>query len=263
MMKKIRPPIKTHGGKFYLVDFIVSHFPKDYTKLKYIEGCCGGCSVLLNKERSIVEIANDADPSIAAIIQELVVEDPSEFINDIQRIEYDKKTFEWSKAVEEIDALAELVRRRFSRGGLRQAFAWSNRLRGGQPGDKNAWDTFKKYEIARISERLKGVEVFCLPVSELVERFDAEDVFIYCDPPYLPTTRQSHKVYEVEMTEGDHVELAERLNAAKCKVILSGYQSSLYTKMYKSWNMFCRPIANHSSQSKSKQKRIEILWTNY
>lgn len=260
-MKTLRPIFKCHGGKYYLCQWIIGHFPKNYTKLKYIEGCGGAASVLLNKERSSEEIYNDADPSIAAIVQELAADDPLEFINEVKKTNYDETTFKWSETTEN-NSLAELVRRRFSRGGLGKAFAWSERERGGQPGDVNAWETFK-LELVHIAERLNHVDVYCLPVSELVERFDADNVLWYIDPPYLPNTRQAQKVYRFEMTEEDHIDLASKLNEAKGKVVLSGYQSSLYTKLYKSWNLTCRPIANHAGQGKAKQKRIECLWRNF
>jgi len=217
--------------------------------------------VLLNKELSILEVYNDADPNIAAIVQELAAHDPSEFINEVKHTTYDEATFKWSETAEN-NALAELVRRRFSRGGLKKAFAWSDRTRGGQPGDVNAWETFK-LELIDIAERLSHVDVYCLPINELVERYDSDNVLWYIDPPYLPATRRAPKVYSVEMTEADHIDLASKLKDAKGKVILSGYQSPLYTKLYKNWNLSCRPIANHSGQGKSKQKRIECLWRNF
>lgn len=261
-MQTLRPIFKCHGGKYYLQKFIISHFPKKYQQLRYIEGCGGAASVLLNKARSASEVYNDADPNIAALVQELAADDSEEFISNVKSLQYNEETFEWSKSVEDTDALAELVRRRFSRGGLRKAFAWSERLRGGQPGDLNAWETFKE-EISRIAERLRGVEVYCLPISELVRRFDAEDVLWYIDPPYLPITRQAPKVYSVEMSEQDHIDLADKLNNAKGKVLLSGYQSPLYAKLYKGWKLTCRPVANHAGQNKNKQKRIECVWRNY
>jgi len=265
-MQKLRPIFKCHGGKYYLADYIIGHFPKNYTELKYIEGCGGAASVLLNKKKSIHEIYNDADTTVAGIVQELAAEDSGDFIEEIRQISYDEETFNWAKKVSEDNSpdqsLAELVRRRFSRGGLRQAFAWSNRLRGGQPGDVNAWETYKE-QIPKIAERLRGVEVYALPIIELISMFDSEDVLWYIDPPYLPSSRQATKTYTVEMTEEDHVELALLLNAAKGKVVLSGYQSSLYTKLYKNWNMSCRPMKNHAGQGEKKQTRIECVWINY
>ena len=56
MSKKIRPPVKTHGGKHYLKNFIIENFPENYEELIYCEPLCGGASVLLNKNKSKQEI---------------------------------------------------------------------------------------------------------------------------------------------------------------------------------------------------------------
>lgn len=251
----IRPVFKCHGGKFHLRHFLLNHLPKNYTK--YVEGFGGACSLLLNKPQSEYEIYNDLDPGIVSIIREL--QNP-EFIKEVQNTEYNESVFNWSKTTN--TPLAELVRRRFSRGGLQKAFSWSERTRGGLPGEVNAWNTYKK-EIIRIADRLKNVKIYNLPAIELINQLDNEEVFFFFDPPYLPSCRQSPNVYVFEMTEQDHIDLAESLNAIKGKVLLSGYQSQLYAKLYKNWNMGCISIVNHSSQAKTKQKRIEVVWYNY
>jgi DNA adenine methylase len=264
---KLRSIYKCHGGKFYLTDFIISHFPKNYQELRYIEAAGGAASVLLNKKRSVSEVYNDLDPNIAGIVQELTADDSSEFISAVNQIPYTKEQFEWSlKASENAlgmeQSLAELVRRRFSRGGLRKAFSWSERLRGGEPGDAHAWRTFKQ-NLILIAERLKGVEVYCMPMNELIKKHDAWDVLWYVDPPYLGSTRTAKKAYTYEMTEEEHIELGELLNKAEGRVLLSGYQSPLYCKLYKGWKLTAKPVANHAGQNKVKQQRIECLWRNY
>jgi len=65
------------------------------------------------------------------------------------------------------------------------------------------------------------------------------------------------------MDEAAHIKLARVLNAVKGKVLLSGYYSPLYLKLYKGWNLHVKEIANHSSQSKNKERRLECLWTNF
>lgn len=263
---KLRSLFKCHGGKFYLAKWIISNFPKDYENLNYYEGCFGGGSVLLQKNKSISESCNDLDHNIIGIIR-CLTDDPKTFIDLIQKIEYTEDEFEWSKTVSELSAditrfVAELVRRRFSRGGLRKAFSWSERLRGGIPGDRNAWETYKQ-QLPLIADRLKDVKVYSMPVEQLVKEKDAEDVLWYIDPPYLPSTRQSPDTYTIEMAEAQHISLAEVLNKAKGKVLLSGYPSPLYNKLYSDWTLECKPVSNHSSQRQIKEKRIECLWKNY
>ncbi len=73
---------------------------------------------------------------------------PAEFLARVRSLPYSPETFAWSldTRVSTDDlarAVAFPVRNRMSRGGLGEDFAWSERLRGGRPGDLNAWETFK------------------------------------------------------------------------------------------------------------------------
>ena len=159
-------------------------------------------------------------------------------------------------------AVNEFILRRMSRGGLKLAFAWSNRERGGKPGDQNAWDTIIKI-IPAISKRLEKVYIFNQSALEIMDAFNNSDTLLYLDPPYLPSTRESTEVYDHEMSQDDHIELAECARNFKGKVLLSGYPSTLYNKLYKDWNMAKKHIANHASQQKKKEMKLEVLWKNY
>lgn len=56
------------------------------------------------------------------------------------------------------------------------------------------------------AERLRGVQIECLPALELIKRYDTPDVLIYADPPYLHGTRKNY-LYRHEMTDEEHKEL--------------------------------------------------------
>jgi DNA adenine methylase len=269
---KLRPVIKVHGGKFYSHQWIISHFPKNYQEIIYIECCIGGGSVLLNKKTSVKEVCNDLDWNISNIFY-VLVKHSDELQEKLKNISYSEKIFEQAKTsngrglVESDSALvtcaaSEIVLRRFSRGGLKKSFAWSKRLRGGKPGDVNAWDTFKEL-LPKIIKRLENVEVYNMDVIALVKKYNQEGCLHYIDPPYLPTTRKVKNVYDFEMSEKKHLELAELLKQTKAKILLSGYQSDLYMKLYKDWNLDTKVIINHSSQSKKKERRVECLWKNF
>lgn len=268
-MKTIRPVFKCHGGKFYLAQWIISHFPANYAEMTYLEPYCGGANVLLNKQKSSIEVINDLDDNIVRIYQALR-DEPKEFIRRLNLCKYCEKTFERAakkaKTAEFDDyldqAVNEFIVRRMSRGGLKKAFAWSNRLRGGQPGDVNAWETALK-GLPDLAERLKEVYAFSKPAIEVMKTFNQPDAFVYCDPPYLHETRVSKTVYSSEMTTDDHIELAHMLNSWNGKAMLSGYMSPLYRRLYRDWNIEKKKISNHSSQQKSKEKKVEILWKNF
>lgn len=84
--------------------------------------------------------------------------------------------------------------------------------------------------------------------------------FIYADPPYLMSTRRSHRqLYRYEMsTEAQHNELLDILIATPCNVMISGYWSQLYNDRLSDWN-------THTFQAVTRAGTIatEWLWMNY
>lgn len=270
MAKKLRPPVKTHGGKYYLSTWVVEHFPENYNELTYCEFCCGGGSVFLNKLPSKEEIISDADRGVISIFKALR-DEPKEFVNRLKKIKYSEKTFNaaikksQSEITDYIDlAVNEYILRRMSRGGMKKAFAWSDRLRGGKPGDVNAWETMIK-QLPKLSERLQNVTILNNKFQEVVKVWDDVSVLMYLDPPYLPVTRStgSTDIYDNEMSVEDHLELLNFVKDARSKILLSGYYSSLYNKHLKGWKCVKKEVANHASQAKSKERRYECLWYNY
>lgn len=80
---------------------------------------------------------------------------------------------------------------------------------------------------------------------------------IYSDPPYLIETRKSQRRYRFDYTDKDHIELLEILKSLPCRVILSGYPSSLYDKYLNNWNSIELQVMSHGGP------RTEKLWYNY
>jgi DNA adenine methylase len=260
---KLRPPVKTHGGKAYLARWIVGLLPPHRV---YVEPFLGGGSVVLNKPRCEVEVAGDVDADLVNLWR--CLQDPAgELIRLARELPYDAATFaeagRWLASTDPLlRALGTLVRRRFSRGGLGEDFAWSDRLRGGQPGDVNAWQTFVEGELTRIAERARGVRLECGPAARTIAAHDAEGAVIYCDPPYLHSTRTARKAYAHEMTELDHRELLDQLLGCRARVVISGYRCPMYDAALAGWERHDIPIANHSGQGKVKGRRVESVWVS-
>ncbi len=266
-VKKLRPPFKCHGGKYYLCDWVIRNFPDKYEEMTYLELFGGAASVLLNKKRSIKEIYNDLHQPTANIFS-CLVQDSINFIQKIHNTDYSEKSF---KAAHEVkfkfgtldSAVAELVLRRMSRGGMKKHFSWSTRTRGGRPGDLNAWETFKS-QFPLISDRVQKLEVYSTCAFKLMEDYLEDPMsLMYLDPPYVTGTRTAKAIYDCEISDDDHRELARLANKAAGCVIISGYDSPLYRQLYKKWNWVTKEVANNSGQGKIKQRRIECLIKNY
>src|SRR5581483_6063884 len=175
---------KCFGGKFYLADFIISNFPEHKI---YVEPFCGGGTVLLRKNPSEIEIINDIDSGIISIF-ESVKNDCNNFLEKLSQIEYCKENFTKALNNEFDKPINEFILRRMSRSGMKKNFSWSERLRGGQVGDVNAWQNAIK-NIPLTSKRLQNVKIYNKPAIEIIKIYNNENVLLYCDPPYLHETR--------------------------------------------------------------------------
>ncbi len=264
--KVIRPPVKWHGGKYYLAKRIIEQFPEHRI---YLEPFGGAASVLLNKEPVDVESYNDLDLTITRLFRVLQT-NGREFVERLQLVPYSEYEFTeaatYPEDASDLDkSVCDFIRWRQSFGG--QGKSWScttTRARGGRAGDVNAWWSAID-QLPYVIERLKCVQLLHQPAIKAIQRFDHPEALIYCDPPYLHETRSSNSIdiYGVEMTEDDHIELAETLKSCVSKVIVSGYPSSLYSKIFKSWRTTAFDIANHSAGGATKQRKRETLWFNW
>jgi DNA adenine methylase len=80
---------------------------------------------------------------------------------------------------------------------------------------------------------------------------------VYCDPPYVPSTRKRIHVYRHDLSEADHYLLLETLLALPCLVVISGYESRLYEATLSRWQSISFGVKAHDGV------REERLWWNY
>lgn len=86
-----------------------------------------------------------------------------------------------------------------------------------------------------------------------------EDVLIYCDPPYLMSTRSSQRpIYQYELEDADHVRLLKILLNLPYRVMISGYPSDLYDSMLSTWRRVSFYTVNRAGNLAQ-----EVLWMNY
>lgn len=87
-------------------------------------------------------------------------------------------------------------------------------------------------------------------------QFDGSEL-IYCDPPYLASTRKRSRVYRYDLSETDHIRLLDALLHLPCFVAISGYWSDVYETKLKNWNVTTFRAKAHDGV------REEWLWMNY
>lgn len=258
--------VKIHGGKHYIKQWVIDNFPINYESMTYVEPFVGSGSIVLNKKPSITEFINDKNEALINIYW-CLRHHPTKFVNQLSTIEYTEQTFK--EALSEFDfedeideAVNEYILYRMSRGGMKKTFAWSNRLRGGIPGDINAWENSIS-NLLNIANRLKDVNINNLDFKNIISIYDNENIFMYLDPPYMSNTRVSKEVYDYEFTTKDHNDLLELILQSKAKILISGYDSFLYNTYLKDWNKHQKIVISNSGQTKVKGYKVEILWSNY
>lgn len=80
---------------------------------------------------------------------------------------------------------------------------------------------------------------------------------VYCDPPYLLSTR-TRRQYRHELTEQQHIDLLDILVTLPCSVMLSGYWSALYTQRLNDWH-----VISYKVITRGGTMATEYLWANY
>lgn len=262
-----RPVLRYHGGKFRLAPWIVSHFPPHSC---YVEPYSGAASVLMQKPRSAAECINDLDDKIVSVFR--VLRDPASAAALRRRLELTPfSRTEFNAAYEAPDAdpvenAARLITISFMGQGsqgttrnYRTGFrcALRNRDNNGLP--SHEWASYPR-SISAFVERLQGVAIENTDALKVIRRLDSPDTLIYADPPYVTATRgrsYAKHGYRHEMTDADHEELAGTLRAVSGMVVLSGYPSALYDRLYEGWERGeCGAVADRGKAS------TEVVWMN-
>lgn len=114
--------------------------------------------------------------------------------------------------------------------------------------------------IIKNSDTSHEWEIINQDALEWLNNYDFQgDEFIYCDPPYLMSTRRQHRqLYRYELTDADHIRLLECLKGLPCKIMISGYWSELYGQMLASWHTTC-----FQAITRGGSVATEWLWMNY
>ena len=269
-VRSVRPPVKAHGGKYYLAKRIVPILMAVRADVEeYLEPCVFGGSVFLALPKFAREFVGDVNPDVVNLWRALSTRGAAnELLNTVAETPYESEEFETSK-VQAIDAITRaarfIIRCRFSRGGLGETFAWSERQRGGKPGDANAWETFIEKALPNIIDRAQGVNVLhdaCWMTVWQSRRKSRR--LIYADPPYMADTRCSKSAYgDFEMSRVQHFWLASALRAHSGPAAISGYRNYDYDFWFKDWRRTDFEVPNNAGQKGKKQRRIESLWTNF
>jgi DNA adenine methylase len=261
----VKPPFPYFGGKGLLADRIAAVLPEHR---HYVEPFAGSLAVLLAKPSSTMETVSDLDGAIVNYWR-VLRDQPRELARACSLTPHSRA--EWESCRDDHETGTDLERaRRFwtavtqARSNRLTRTGWRHYVDPG--GTSTAFPSYLDAYVDRMAgaaARLHHVTLECRPALELIERYGAHrDVLLYLDPPYLGSTRANDRTYRHElMTDAEHADLAAALAGLPAAVVLSGYPSPLYDRLYDGWDRLA--IKTGTGQgSNGWSNRTEVLWSN-
>lgn len=264
--------------------WILHHAPKNVRE--YREPFVGGGGVFWGMNKAEAYWVNDVNPGLVAVYQALA-DRPHEFIAKCREIEPRKPSDPMSKpgprgglptnarlkAVFDSMALNEDCDQ-----ALRYFFVnrtvFGGRVNYDIPSrlyfsNAEGWDIVKTDSLERSAKKLVGVRVTCGDYRQLLSE-PGEDVWIYCDPPYIVNTglTPSSQLYQFGFTEQDHLDFADAVKASPHKIAVSydddpeGIIRSLFPES-DGFHIVENDWAYCGTTNDEKEKGRELLILNY
>jgi DNA adenine methylase len=259
------PALRYHGAKFRLASWIMQFFPGHDT---YTEAFGGAAGVLLQKTRSRSEVYNDLDGDIANFFR--VLRDPTTratLIESLVLTPYARDEFNaaWDPCADPLErARRTAIRAQMgfgSAGATKGATGFRTDTKR-RPGNvQQLWAEYPE-NIARVGQRMTGVLIENSDAIEVMQAHDGKDTLHFVDPPYVHSTRamRANGYYRHEMSDMDHGELLACLCDLKGMVVLSGYDSPLYSMSLRGWGR--HETSSNASGYRGGVRRTEIVWLN-
>lgn len=265
----VTPPFAYFGSKLRLADRIVDLLPAhDH----YVEPFAGSLAVLLAKPRSKMETVNDLDGDLMTFWR-VLRERPDELalqmaLTPHARAEYAIGLDIDGAGGDDLERARRVwVKLSQGRGGTLRRTGW--RFYGDPAGSTIGMPGYLAGYVARVppaADRLAGVSLECRDALDVITTYGQHPgVLLYCDPPYLGSTRAAN--YRHEMTADDqHRALADALADCRAAVVLSGYASPLYEDLFAGWHRAeLKAWTGNGIRNgaiKTDGNRTEVLWSN-
>lgn len=268
MVAQTKPPFAYYGGKTTMAERIVGLLPEH---THYVEPFAGSLAVLLAKPRADMETVNDLDGDLMNFWK-VLRDRPDELERACLLTPHSRAEQELAYDLS-CDGDLERARRVWvllsqGRGSTLRKTGWRfYRDPAGSTYSMPDYLTAYAGRIGPAATRIHGVSLECRDALEVASDYGKHpNVLLYCDPPYLATSRNSTN-YRHEMAgHAQHRDLADALRSCKAAVVLSGYPSPLYDEMFADWHRvdLAAWTGNgiRDGSTKTDGKRTEVLWSN-
>ena len=171
------------GGKQALYPTILQRFPPGFRNMMYVEVFGGGGSVLLNKERSVREVLNDANGNLINLYR-VVREHPEELKDRLLYVLHNREDFKLAqRRLAQFPPADPIQRAADFYQIIRQSYAGNGKQFCTVA--RSMWAGFPA--IDRVAGRLQGVTLEIEDFETIFQRYDSPNTHFYLDPPYFFT----------------------------------------------------------------------------
>ena len=250
----LKPPISRMGGKSKLRKTIIEMIPEHTC---YVELFFGAGWVYFGKEPSKTEVINDIDKELINLFRMIKYHAP-----EVERmLEYEfsgRDIFEEYKNVS-VDHLTEIHRAVRFLYLISQSFASKGKDYGYATTGRPAPQIFFKNQLGEIKDRLRNTYVENLSFEKVIEKYDRQHTFFFCDPPYYNLTG-----YGNEFGEKEQLLLRDKLVSLKGKFLLTINDHPQVREWYRDYNIKEVEVNYSVSREQSARgKYKELIITNY
>ena len=264
--------IKYFGGKNGMFNDILAQFPEKGSYDTYIEPFGGSFAIGFHTpdDRIVpLEIYNDLYDNVYALFK--VLTDDNLFVEFKKMCDlsyYDESMRLRFKEELKKDNISELERafyffyvNRTSHNGV-GGFSINRVIRRNMA--KSVSDFLSTVDrLPEIHQRLSRVTILKRDGIKLMEEYNTPNVFIYADPPYVLSTRNSATRYDVDMTDEEQERLIQACLNTKAKLLISGYDNELYNRLTDNGFTKVQFNVNTVSGTMKPKTKTETLWRNY
>jgi DNA adenine methylase len=270
-MGNINQPFRWQGSKVRMLSKILPIIESARGDAPVYVEPFGGSGPVLNALKPVkIEVYNDADERLADFFRALADDEALVKMKrwgetfPKSRAIYDEMKRDWIKS-------PELAKRGFATFYV-QSFSF-----GGKPFDSfgivrkitTTHDSIpaasyrrKVAALEAFAERFRFVNIERLDWRQCVDKYDSEQAFFYCDPPYC-VGKQGF--YRRDLPPVDHAELVETLLSVRGGCVLSCYSNDVYKPLeragWKRYDFEASSSVKRSTDNIGEQRRrVETLY---
>lgn len=268
----MKSPVKYFGGKGTMFKRIIDQFPENGTYDTYIEPFAGSYSIGLHTpgERvAPIEIYNDLYNNVYSLFK--VLSDENLF-GEFKRLcdlsyynEQMRKDFKADLKKEDLTVVERAFKffyvNRTSHNGI-GGFSVNRVVRRNMA--KSVSDYLSTVDnLYELHQRMSKVMVFNRDAFDIMREYNTDNVFMYLDPPYVLSTRNSTARYNVDMANEQQKEFVDLCIESKAKLLISGYDNELYDRLLENGFTKVSFEVNTVDGNRNPKTKVETLWKNY